>query len=759
MGKSIWQKFELKIVIIILFITLSLSLSFYFLIYSQYYNLTITNLKEDARIVHQYAEEIISKSSFSELNTPADEEKEIYLTTYKQLDEIRRIANILYLYTAKLNENGDYIYVLDGLDRDAEDFRHIGDPIEDEIIPELKKCLNNEVVLGDNIKVTEWGIVYVTYFPVHDDDGNVIGAIGMEFDCENLYNSFSRVKILTIVIALLLAFLFTCIAIVLLKKVVRNTETVLIKKDQLLVEAKEEALKSSQAKSDFLSRMSHEIRTPLNAIMGMTAIAENSNDISKIRYCLTTIGTSSAQLLNLINDVLDMSKIEAGSFELDLAPLDIEKVLMKVCNLVVDRAEQKHQKFDVFLDGNMRTHYIGDELRISQVITNLLSNAVKFTPEKGVVTLTVKEAQEDDGYSVLQFSVTDTGIGMTDEQINKVFTSFAQADKSISQRFGGTGLGLAISKNLVEKMDGQIWVTSEMNKGSVFHFNIRLKHSSWQDQTMICDGIIPSDLKMLIVDDDKDIQKNFIGLVDNLGIRAEIAQSAASAIGLVKTAKEIKQPYDIIFLAYKLPDMNGLEAASNLIQIIDKNAIIIMTSFLKWNKIENQAKSLGIRHFIPKPLFPSSILNAINETIGNTLKNPKAEISTTEKAVDFSEITLLLAEDIEINREIVTSLLEDTHINIEIAENGLEAVQKFKADPEKYNMIIMDIQMPEMDGYEAAMTIRKLDSPKAKSVPIIAMTANAFKEDIEKCIACGMNDHLAKPVNQADIIEKILHFQ
>ena len=631
--KSLWERFELKIVLILLFITLSLSLSFYFLIYNQYNDLTIKDLKDDAWIVYEYVEQIIDENSFKELHSIEDEEKEIYLSTYKQLDQIRRIANIRYLYTAKQNANGEYIYVLDGLDRNAEDFRHVGDPIEDEIIPALEKSLNDEVVMGDRILNTEWGTVYVTYFPVHDSSGSVIGAIGMEFDCERLYQSFIQVRILTIIIALVLMIAFSSIAVFILKKLFKSTEAELIKKDQLLIAATEEALKNSRAKSDFLSRMSHEIRTPMNAIIGMTKIADNTNDIGKLRYCLATIGVSSAQLLGLINDILDMSKIEAGKFELDFAPFNIEKSLMKVCNLIIDSAERKGQKFDVILGKNMKVHYLGDELRLSQVITNLLSNAVKFTPENGTITLTAEEKQRKEDGSVLRFTVADTGIGMTQEQIGRLFTSFEQADESITRKFGGTGLGLSISKSIIDKMNGTIWVDSEINKGTTFTFDIELKWAAQQSGGVIVNGITPSDLKLLIVE--------------------------------------------------------GKE---------------------------------------------------------------------TEDVPDFSDVTLLLAEDVDINREIFITLLENTNVKIDIAENGLIAVQKFTANPEQYNMIIMDVQMPEMDGYEATKTIRALDLPKAKSIPIIAMTANAFKEDVDKCIACGMNDHLAKPVDIKVVIGKILSY-
>lgn len=617
MEKNIWKKFEMQIVGIILVTVLFLTLSFYYLIYNQYYKLTISNLQDDAYIVHQYAEEIINEESFISLNTIEDENEEIYLTTHAQLDEIRRIANIRYLYTAKQDKNGQYIYVLDGLNRDAEDFRHVGDLIEEEIIPELGKCLKDEVVLDTDIKSTEWGAVYVTYFPVHAEDGRILGAIGMEFDCEKLYRSFHRVKVLTIIISIFLAAVCILTAIVILKQIVKNTENILDKKDAMLIAAKEEAVKSSKAKSDFLSRMSHEIRTPMNAIIGMTAIAENTSDINKIKKCLSTINTSSVQLLGLINDILDMSKIEAGKFELSLAPMNLKNILDKVSSFVMDSIEKKHQTFDMKTERDIGGAYIGDELKISQILTNLLSNAVKFTPEGKSVSLIVEKVQCGSDFDVFRFSVKDTGIGIAKEQIDKLFQSFEQGSSDTSRKYGGTGLGLAISKNLVEKMGGKIWVESEVNQGSVFSFEIKLN-------------------------------------------RSEIEASG--------------------------PDLL-------------------------------------------------------------TGESHNGESVESEAAPDFSGMNMLLVEDNEINREIVTALLETTHINIDIAENGLIAVQKVKENPSKYQIIFMDIQMPEMDGFEATRVIRGLGCPEAERIPIVALTANAFNEDVDKCISCGMNGHLAKPVN------------
>ena len=394
----------------------------------------------------------------------------------------------------------------------------------------------------------------------------------------------------------------------------------------------EKAQAAAKAKSDFLSRMSHEMRTPMNAIIGMTKIAENTEDTAKFKYCLSTIGASSNLLLGIINDILDMSKIDTGQFELVSGPFNIAEMLAKIKAIMDENIRKKEQKFNIILPENSDMNYTGDELRLSQVLANLLSNAVKFTPENGEITLIVNEIERHDDFSILHFSVSDTGIGMTEDQISRMFTSFEQADGGISRRFGGIGLGLTISKNIVEKMNGRIWVESKQGKGSVFNFYVRLDH----------------------------IKKS-----------------------------------------------------------------------------------------------------------GETEKEPEDKKNTH----DLSGINILLVEDVDINREIFHAFMEPTGASIDVAENGLIAVSKFRENPGKYNIIIMDIQMPEMDGLEATKTIRTLeselnsgarasDAPNADfhRIPILAMTANAFKEDIERCIESGMNDHMAKPIDETAVIEKIAFY-
>ena len=525
--------------------------------------------------------------------------------------------------------------------------------------------------------------------------------------------------------------------------------------NQLLIASQKKDLKAalndaknaSFAKSSFLSNMSHEIRTPMNTILGMTMIAAKTNDVSKLKYCLSSIGSASSHLLNLINDILDISKIEGGKLELEKTSVDIEEILIKVCNLTTEKIEQKDIIFSVSLAPAMRTMFKGDELKLTQVITNLLSNAIKFTPVNGRIELDVREVTRGEDFSVLRFSLKDTGIGMTREQIGRLFTAFEQADSSTVRKFGGTGLGLAISKRIVEKMDGRIWVESEMGKGSEFIFEVRLSYpGDCRNEEM------PhiSDIKLLIADPDAETRERLRAITATFGITADEACNVTHTAELAANARQANKPYDIIFMNYNLIDGGGE------IQYGEEN-IVVITTFLNWSKNGNTLNGIGIKKFIQKPLFPSLVLKAINSAAGISEDVSQESLNTAE-VPDFSGITLLLAEDVEINREIFISLLEETGLKTDTAETGKDAVEKFKQNPDKYSMIIMDVQMPEMDGYEATRTIRSLEYDRAGTIPIIAMTANVFKEDIQKCLDCGMTDHVGKPIEPDVIIKKIAHY-
>jgi Signal transduction histidine kinase len=522
-----------------------------------------------------------------------------------------------------------------------------------------------------------------------------------------------------------------------------------------LMKEKENAQAAATAKSEFLSRMSHEMRTPMNAIIGMAKIAENTANIEKLHYCLAMINTSSNHLLGIINDVLDMSKIEAGRFALEKEPLNMEKLLIKVCGLIGDLAEQKHHKLTIIPNWNLHQNYVGDELRLSQVLTNLLSNAVKFTPDGGRISIAVEEVRREEDVSILRFCVEDTGIGMTADQMARLFVSFEQADGSISRRFGGTGLGLAISKSIVEKMDGRIWVESEFGKGSAFFFEVCLERAP-QENPYIFSEAFPQNLNILIIDPDPEDRALLCGMIGQFKIEAQTAESAEQAEALLRHAYTAAAPYDMVFASLLTPGLHTAQEVAALHETLDPNTVILLATFLEWTRIENAARQIGITHFLAKPLFQSTVFDAINGMLDKTIQ-PLAPRGDMAQAIpDFSGIKALLAEDVALNREIFKALMEETNLEIVEAENGLEAVKMFRENIHAFDLIFMDIQMPGMDGYEATRTIRALEDEWANKIPILAMTANVFQEDIDACLRAGMNGHLAKPIDEKIIFKKVI---
>jgi len=512
------------------------------------------------------------------------------------------------------------------------------------------------------------------------------------------------------------------------------TELIMLK-DQLEV-ALEKAEDANKAKSTFLSNMSHEIRTPMNAIIGMTSIGKDAKENGKKDYCFDKIDVASRHLLGVINDILDLSKIEAGKFELSPSQITLEKILQRVVTVNKYRIDEKKQNFMLHLDTAIPKILIDDQ-RLTQVITNLLSNAVKFTPESGEISIDTRLVSETDGICTVEVRVKDSGIGISPEQQSKLFQSFQQAETSTAKKFGGTGLGLAISKNIVEMMDGEIWIESELGRGATFAFTVKAQKVS--EKRSLPDW---RNIRILAVDDDSSTLEYMEEILRSLGAACDVARSGEEALLMVEQGKD----YTVYFVDQCMPGMSGTELTAVLKERNSKSAVVLMSA-VELGVLNCEIGKFGVDKFITKPLFPSTVADAINELIG--IKDEEVQ---EDVADEFSGHCILIAEDVEINREIVMALLEATLVEIHCAEDGVEAVQMFRENPNKYEMIFMDVQMPNMNGYEATQTIRELDADRAKDIPIIAMTANVFKEDIEKCLASGMNGHVGKPLNLDEIL-------
>ena len=515
--------------------------------------------------------------------------------------------------------------------------------------------------------------------------------------------------------------------------------------------ALENAETANRAKSVFLANMSHEIRTPMNAIIGMNTIGVTTADNERKDYCFSKIEDASRHLLGIINDILDMSKIEANKFELSVTEFGFEKMLQSVVNVINFRVDQRQQKLMVHIDEAIPKNLIGDDQRLAQIITNLLANAVKFTPEKGSIGINTRFLSEENGVCTIQIEVSDNGIGISPEQQERLFQSFAQAESTTTRKFGGTGLGLAISKNIVEMMGGKIWIESELGKGAVFIFTIKAKRGSEKVSKLLNIDLNSHNIRVLAVDDDPDVLEYFANIMRRFGISCDTAASGEEALDIVRQ----NGAYNIYFVDWKMPGIDGIRLTKTLKTHISGpgKTVVIMISAAEWSSIETEAKLAGVDKFLPKPLFPSVIMDIINECLGAGKQEAEKALPDVEGL--FAGHHILLAEDVEINREILIALLEPTLLEIDCAVNGAEALKMFGEAPDKYEIIFMDIQMPEMDGYEATRRIRALDFPNAKTVPIIAMTANVFREDIEKCREAGMSSHIGKPLDLDNVMEKL----
>ncbi len=639
---------------------------------------------------------------------------------------------------------------------DLNDFYRANLILEPEIQEEVSQCIRTQrdIMFYHTIQqkdsliymwaVNEGAVYLVGYVPIE--------AIQREGDAVNQ-------NIFIVVFVMLVAFVICCILYFL-----NNRQQMRYRKEQererelhnqQLAEALQAAQIASSSKTTFLSNMSHDIRTPMNAILGFTILlAKDADNPGKVREYTKKITASGQHLLSLINDVLDVSKIESGKVVLTIGEFTLNNMVSSVDAIIRPMAREKGQEFEVLVSGVKQEHLIGDETRINQILINLLSNAVKYTQEGGNIWLRIIGlGQHSSQYEHIRIEVEDNGYGMSQDYLEVIFDAFTRAENSTTNKVQGTGLGMAITKNIVELMGGTIQVSSQVDKGSLFIVELDLRipdgksdEQFWQENKIH---------RILVVDDEADMGRNIQMLMEDAGVQAELAFCGEDALCRIRSAQEMGEHYDVILLDWKMLDMDGIETARCIRKIVPDGTLILLLSAHDWDEIEEDAVGAGIQGFLTKPFFVSAFKEKIFEI--NTAHDQEIQASENAKEHSLNGVHFLVAEDNEINSEILEELLEVEGAVCHIAENGHLAVEAFKnAPPGTFDAILMDVQMPVMNGYEATLAIRSLEREDAETIPIIAMTANAFAEDVRDAKDAGMNDHIAKPIDM-DIVRKTLY--
>lgn len=526
-----------------------------------------------------------------------------------------------------------------------------------------------------------------------------------------------------------------------------------------LNEARFAAETANATKSAFLANMSHEIRTPLNAVIGLTDLTLKTNLEEKQRYNLQRVSDAGKNLLGIINDILDFSKIEAGKLEIEVTEFELDDVLKNLSSLVGARAEEKGLEVLIWVDPEIPTSLMGDPLRLGQILINLLSNAIKFTDEGEVIVRAELEQREDKRVE-LAFSINDSGIGMSEEQVSKLFNPFVQADQSTTRMFGGTGLGLSISKQLTEAMQGQISVESVEGEGSTFSVRMPFDIGTERVREVPTMNIDPSQVRILIVDDNDIAREMLEAAVYSMGFITETAHSGQDALEKLERADGDHPPYDLILLDWKMPDMDGVETARKIrdLSAYTRTPTVFMVSAYGVDEISNDLAEIGVKTFLPKPINTSHLFDKMIEMF--SASNPKGMVSIAPDAEDkghqavVANARILLAEDNELNQAVAIGILEGAGFSVDVVNNGRQAISVLREEgPKAFAAVLMDIQMPEIDGITATRLIRVEDG--FEDLPIIAMTAHALVEEQKRCKAAGMDAHISKPVDSRELISKL----
>ncbi len=640
--------------------------------------------------------------------------------------------------------------------------------MEDQVYPDIRETLAEQGTISANFKYNGMEYYYcLTSLAKYDT--LLLFLIPAQYVAEGTVKMVQTVISLLLILTVILFVMMILVVISILRqqnsaRLIRQEQAALHRQEEMnarleetnamLAQSKETAEQAFQiaeeanrAKSSFLSNMSHDIRTPMNAIVGFAALmARDVENADKVRDYTRKITASSQHLLGLINDILDISKIEAGKTTLNLSDENMVDLIENIDAIIRPQMKAKGHTFEVHNRELKHELVVMDKLRLNQILLNLLSNAVKYTPDGGHVSFTVQELpQFTKQLAHFRFIVADNGYGMSQEYLQNIFQAFTREEDSVTNKIQGTGLGMAITKNLLDLMGGKISVESEKGKGSTFTVDLELQisrqdmdQSFWQKH-----GIN----RILTVDDEEEVCRNIQSTMEGTGVTVDYALDGETALRRVKESGQEGCPYNIVLLDWEMPGMNGVEAAKRIRQETDGNVPILILTGYDLAEAEEEAEDAGVNAFLSKPFFLTSFRQKVDSVLSRESKGAEQENADSEQSI-LCGMNILVAEDNEINAEILGELLNIAGASCHFCENGKLVAEAFeKSDPGQYQLVLMDVQMPVMNGYEATRAIRELSHPTALSIPIIAMTANAFAEDIRDALEAGMNAHVAKPVD------------